>query len=175
MYVLVFVCQHTNCFSKFSADGEVFAFGSNFNGQLGLGADVNQSILPARIISLKSNVISDVACGESHTAFITGGRLFSDPTLIKFVLWTCECPKITSQADNNYSEVLHYYWITLLPCVLRPKRVRCSVVGKDDSAKGFFLPTVAFPLSPFGLRATEPKALVPKKSTASNIRVKRIC
>ena len=76
------MCQHTDCCSKFSADGEVFAFGNNFNGQLGLGADVSQSILPARIISLKSSVISDVSCGESHTAFITGGRPFSYPTLI---------------------------------------------------------------------------------------------
>jgi len=63
----------------------VFAFGNNFNGQLGLGADVSQSILPARIISLKSHVISDVSCGESHTAFVTGRRLFTDRTLIYFV------------------------------------------------------------------------------------------
>jgi len=56
----------------------VFAFGNNFNGQLGLGADVTQSILPAGIINLESHVISDVSCGESHTAFVTGRRPFSD-------------------------------------------------------------------------------------------------
>jgi alpha-tubulin suppressor-like RCC1 family protein len=54
----------------------VFVFGNNFNGQLGLGVEVTQSILPTRIISLEDQVISDAACGESHTAFITGGRLF---------------------------------------------------------------------------------------------------
>jgi alpha-tubulin suppressor-like RCC1 family protein len=59
----------------------VFAFGNNFNGQLGLGADVSQSILPTRIISLESCVISDVACGESHTAFVTGG----DPVVICYI------------------------------------------------------------------------------------------
>jgi alpha-tubulin suppressor-like RCC1 family protein len=63
-------------FSKFSADGEVFAFGSNFNGQLGLGVEVTRSILPTKLMSLEGHVISDVACGESHTAFVTGGRLF---------------------------------------------------------------------------------------------------
>jgi hypothetical protein len=78
----------------------VFAFGNNFNGQLGLGADVSQSILPARIISLKSHVISDVSCGESHTAFIMGRRSFSDCTLIYFVdLYL----RITSHVDNYYS------------------------------------------------------------------------
>jgi alpha-tubulin suppressor-like RCC1 family protein len=54
----------------------VFAFGNNFNGQLGLGVEVTQSILPTRIVSLEDHVISGVSCGESHTAFITGGRLF---------------------------------------------------------------------------------------------------
>jgi alpha-tubulin suppressor-like RCC1 family protein len=50
----------------------VFSFGSNFNGQLGIG-EVPQSILPTRVISLEGCVIRDVACGESHTAFVTGG------------------------------------------------------------------------------------------------------
>lgn len=53
----------------------MFAFGNNFNGQLGLGVEVPQSILPTRVISLEGRVIRDVACGESHTAFVTGGTL----------------------------------------------------------------------------------------------------
>lgn len=60
----------------------MFAFGNNFNGQLGLGPEVTQSILPTRIVSLEDHVIIDAACGESHTAFITGGRLFSDHSSI---------------------------------------------------------------------------------------------
>ncbi|PNF40879.1 hypothetical protein B7P43_G15530, partial [Cryptotermes secundus] len=61
-----------------TGDGEVFAFGNNFNGQLGLGPEITQSILPTRIVSLEDHVIIDAACGESHTAFITDrGSLYT--------------------------------------------------------------------------------------------------
>ncbi|XP_021936886.1 X-linked retinitis pigmentosa GTPase regulator-like isoform X2 [Zootermopsis nevadensis] len=77
-----------------AAGGEVFAFGNNFNGQLGLGVDVPQSVLPTRVTSLEGCVIRDVACGESHTAFITDAGS----------LYTCgegRHGKLCSEQDND--------------------------------------------------------------------------
>lgn len=49
----------------------MFAFGNNFNGQLGLGVEVSQNILPTRVIGLEGHIIKEISCGESHTAFVT--------------------------------------------------------------------------------------------------------
>ncbi|XP_067001065.1 X-linked retinitis pigmentosa GTPase regulator isoform X2 [Anabrus simplex] len=57
--------------------GKVYAFGNNFSGQLGLGADIPQSILPTVVTELIGHVIMDVICGENHSAFVTDkGQLY---------------------------------------------------------------------------------------------------
>ncbi|KAJ9591767.1 hypothetical protein L9F63_001703, partial [Diploptera punctata] len=61
-----------------TVEGEVFAFGNNFNGQLGLGVEVNQNLLPTRVIGLEGHIIREISCGESHTAFVTSnGKLYT--------------------------------------------------------------------------------------------------
>ncbi|XP_069684156.1 X-linked retinitis pigmentosa GTPase regulator-like [Periplaneta americana] len=81
-----------------TVDGEVYAFGNNFNGQLGLGAEVTQFILPTKVISLEDLMVTTVSCGESHTAFVTdrGG------------LYTCgesRHGKLCNEQDNNNQSV----------------------------------------------------------------------
>lgn len=55
-------------------DGDVVAFGSNNNGELGFGKDVQcvaePKILPDELF--EGEKIRSVSCGDSHTAFITG-------------------------------------------------------------------------------------------------------
>ncbi|GLH14493.1 Probable E3 ubiquitin-protein ligase HERC2 [Gryllus bimaculatus] len=51
--------------------GKVFAFGNNSHGQLGLGSEVNQSILPTPVDSLADYNVASVSCGENHSTFIT--------------------------------------------------------------------------------------------------------
>lgn len=47
-------------------NGEVYGWGYNGNGQLGLGNNVNQPV-PCRIHALQSIVISQIVCGYAHT------------------------------------------------------------------------------------------------------------
>lgn len=54
----------------------MYTFGSGQNGQLGLGSKVMDSNIPKLIEALSKRKIKDVACGESHTAVISGQQLF---------------------------------------------------------------------------------------------------
>ncbi|XP_069687800.1 RCC1 and BTB domain-containing protein 1-like [Periplaneta americana] len=47
-------------------NGEVFGWGYNGNGQLGLGNNINQ-LNPCRVTNLQSIVITKVVCGYAHT------------------------------------------------------------------------------------------------------------
>lgn len=67
-YVTVLM-QTTNV----SVDGKVFGWGSNGSGQLGFTSNKEAEVLtPTLIYTLSERVVKEVACGESHTAFVTG-------------------------------------------------------------------------------------------------------
>ena len=52
-------------------NGEVYGWGYNGNGQLGLGNNINQ-LNPCRVTALNGLVISKVVCGYAHTLALTG-------------------------------------------------------------------------------------------------------
>lgn len=54
----------------FSDKGDVFVWGSNADGQLGLGKDIKQVTTPVRLEL--EETIAKVACGYYHTVFLTG-------------------------------------------------------------------------------------------------------
>ncbi|XP_046585927.1 X-linked retinitis pigmentosa GTPase regulator isoform X1 [Neodiprion lecontei] len=59
--------------------GELYCFGSNVSGQLGMGVDVTEvqtpKLLPRGVS--EGEVITEIAAGESHTALVTeSGKLF---------------------------------------------------------------------------------------------------
>lgn len=57
---------------SFSVDGDVYGFGSNLSGQLGLGREVLQFSVPEVIETLLGKHVCASACGDLHTAFLTG-------------------------------------------------------------------------------------------------------
>ena len=58
-------------------DGKVYSCGTNGNGQLGLGNTTGQTT-PQPISTLNSFTISAIACGHSHTVFLTNdGKVYS--------------------------------------------------------------------------------------------------
>lgn len=61
-----------------SMDGDVYGFGSNLSGQLGLGREVLSFSVPECVETLLGKHICAAACGEIHTAFLTvEGHMYS--------------------------------------------------------------------------------------------------
>jgi alpha-tubulin suppressor-like RCC1 family protein len=54
---------------------EIYSFGRNCEGELGLGNTTNQSI-PKLISFLKNKKIKNVSCGRYHTIITTGNLIF---------------------------------------------------------------------------------------------------
>lgn len=72
--------QHIGCGPSNSVavtdGGEVFSWGYNGNGQLGVGNNVNQTN-PCRLVALQNVVITQIACGYAHTlALADDGSLY---------------------------------------------------------------------------------------------------
>ena len=51
-------------------NGEVYGWGYNGNGQLGLGNNINQ-LNPQRVTALQGVVVTNVVCGYAHTLAVT--------------------------------------------------------------------------------------------------------
>lgn len=51
--------------------GELFAWGWNRNGELGLGDDADRNV-PTQVMALAGRRVGTVACGEHHTAAALG-------------------------------------------------------------------------------------------------------
>lgn len=51
-------------------EGEVFSFGRNQNGQLGLGS-IQDCLLPQQVVALKGKHVLRVACGAEHSCCVT--------------------------------------------------------------------------------------------------------
>ncbi|XP_029158683.1 X-linked retinitis pigmentosa GTPase regulator-like [Nylanderia fulva] len=61
-------------------NGNIYCFGSNSSGQLGMGTNVNEIHLPKHLArgSLRNEKIVKITCGESHSAILTElGKLFT--------------------------------------------------------------------------------------------------
>lgn len=67
----------------FKVDGDVYGFGSNLSGQLGLGREVLSFSVPECVETLLGKHICAAACGEIHTAFLTGKKLKIYPISLK--------------------------------------------------------------------------------------------
>lgn len=52
-------------------NGELYAWGSNSDGQLGLGSDTKMELKPKLVYSLAAVPIAFVACGGYHTIVIS--------------------------------------------------------------------------------------------------------
>ena len=95
-------------------NGEIVGFGSNVNGQLGLGEDVEGSLLPISIIiGDQDNPISiaSIYCGDMHSAFIT----------INNDLYTCGdpqhgrlCRPVTSETNSKTPHQVEDFKNTLI-------------------------------------------------------------
>ena len=58
-------------------NGEVYGWGYNGNGQLGLGNNINQ-LNPQRVTGLQGVVVTSVVCGYAHTLAVTDeGSLYA--------------------------------------------------------------------------------------------------
>lgn len=54
-----------------SADGRLYCFGRNQNGQLGLGTTAD-ALAPERVEALGGAVVTGAACGSEHSLVCTG-------------------------------------------------------------------------------------------------------
>ncbi|ELT97775.1 hypothetical protein CAPTEDRAFT_180059 [Capitella teleta] len=69
-------CGQTSSIAAFDT-GEVFGWGYNGNGQLGLGNNINQPN-PCRLVVLNNVFITQIACGYAHTLGLTDeGSLYA--------------------------------------------------------------------------------------------------
>ena len=58
--------------------GSVYVWGSNKEGQLGLGDEAEETSYAAERLEFKDNSIKDIACGYYHTAIVTeSGDLYT--------------------------------------------------------------------------------------------------
>lgn len=73
---LVIACGQTSSMAVLD-NGEVYGWGYNGNGQLGLGNNVNQTN-PCRVTNLQGVVITQIVCGYAHTMALSDeGVLFA--------------------------------------------------------------------------------------------------
>jgi len=58
----------------FLENGNIYCSGSNVSGQLGMGTNVNEIHTPKLLPrgALQDEKITKIACGESHSAILTG-------------------------------------------------------------------------------------------------------
>ena len=60
-----------------TSDGELYAWGYNGNGQLGIGNNTNQQ-LPAKVNGMNGNFVEKIVCGMAHVLALTySGELYS--------------------------------------------------------------------------------------------------
>lgn len=60
-----------------TTDGKVYAWGRNYEGQLGLGENITHATSPQEVTSLSENIVIEVAAGDYHSFVITDeGHLY---------------------------------------------------------------------------------------------------
>uniref|UniRef100_A0A914WLK2 BTB domain-containing protein n=1 Tax=Plectus sambesii TaxID=2011161 RepID=A0A914WLK2_9BILA len=66
-----------NCTMAVTTSGELYSWGNNGNGQLGVGNLANQQT-PCRVLELQNVVLSQIACGFAHSLALSDeGELFA--------------------------------------------------------------------------------------------------
>lgn len=65
-------------------NGELYAWGSNSDGQLGLGSNTKMELKPKLVSSLAAIPIAFIACGGYHTIVISKSGKLIHHTRIKF-------------------------------------------------------------------------------------------
>jgi alpha-tubulin suppressor-like RCC1 family protein len=100
-------------FAVLLTDNGVYSFGSNQEGQLGLGNTVNQAI-PQEILSLRNQRVTSIACGNCSAYAVTSeGRLFA---------W----------GSNNYFQ-LGLSHDTLVPVQVQVSPISCVFASHIDT------------------------------------------
>ena len=64
--------------------GELYGWGFNDKGQLGIGHRINREA-PQKITALKGKRVVDIACGQQHSLAVTGNLQFEQ----KNIMWMC--------------------------------------------------------------------------------------
>lgn len=68
------ITNYSSCYYFFSLKwGQVFAWGSNSHGQLGLNIPDQISHSPKMIKSLATKQVIQIACGQNHSMALTNG------------------------------------------------------------------------------------------------------
>ncbi|XP_073971825.1 RCC1 and BTB domain-containing protein 1-like isoform X1 [Rhodnius prolixus] len=75
-FIIGIACGQTSTVAV-TNNGEVYGWGYNGSGQLGVGNNVNQ-VNPCRVMALSNTVIVKVACGNSHTLALSDeGKVYA--------------------------------------------------------------------------------------------------
>uniref|UniRef100_A0A158P5R9 tRNA (cytosine(34)-C(5))-methyltransferase n=1 Tax=Angiostrongylus cantonensis TaxID=6313 RepID=A0A158P5R9_ANGCA len=75
MHIIEAYCgdSHTLLLSE---EGRLFAFGSDAQGQIGGGKQLDKHTNPSAIVELMGSTVTRVACGRNHSLVVIGGRLY---------------------------------------------------------------------------------------------------
>uniref|UniRef100_A0A1L8DT79 Putative hect e3 ubiquitin ligase n=1 Tax=Nyssomyia neivai TaxID=330878 RepID=A0A1L8DT79_9DIPT len=75
--IVQIVCGHFHCLALTNS-GEIFAWGSNDYGQLGIGTKVEKASKPVQVEALSGIPIAFICCGSNHSfAVSTSGAIFA--------------------------------------------------------------------------------------------------
>ncbi|CAB1456191.1 unnamed protein product [Pleuronectes platessa] len=102
--------------------GDVFSWGSNTHGQLGLGKEVALQHMPFRVVALSGVPVTQIAAGASHTLFLTLAGL----------VYCCGANK-SGQLGLNRVDEKGRFNICMVPA-LRPLGVSFMSCGEAHSA-----------------------------------------
>ncbi|KAK0066591.1 RCC1 and BTB domain-containing protein 1 [Biomphalaria pfeifferi] len=122
-FAVAIACGQTSSMALLD-NGEVYGWGYNGNGQLGIGNNVNQPN-PCRVVALQSIIITQIVCGYAHTLALSDeGSIYSWGANSYGQLGTgnkanAVVPaKVTSQSESRFVEIAasHYSHISASMC-----------------------------------------------------------
>ncbi|XP_041835382.1 probable E3 ubiquitin-protein ligase HERC3 [Melanotaenia boesemani] len=102
--------------------GDVFSWGSNTHGQLGLGKEVSKQHKPVLVCALSGVAVTQISAGGSHTLFLT----------LSSLVYCCGANK-SGQLGLNRVDERGRFNICMVPA-LRPLGVSCISCGESHTA-----------------------------------------